>query len=235
MTSHSAITWRARLNSAESSSAEDSSSKLLVSRRSVVQVGRDVDGGETVWFANVMLMPFHKIIASNPCGAHVWVPMDDEHTMLYSVDFQPHRPLQDDEMERTKNWFGIHSEKLPGSDRPLQNRDNDYLIDRQLQSSGQSFTGMKGLGVQDCAIQETMGPIADRTLEHLGVSDTAIIKIRSLLLQTLNDMAAGAELPGIDPASYRVRSTRFRLSTGEPFEGAVERHVALDTEAAFAD
>jgi hypothetical protein len=138
-------------------------------------------------------------------------------------------------MECTKNWFGIHSEKLPGSDRPIQNRDNDYLIDRQLQASGQSYTGMKGLGVQDCAIQETMGPIADRTLEHLGASDTAIIKIRSLLLQTLKDMAAGADLPGFDPASYRVRSTRFRLPAGEPFEAAVADHVALDSKAAYVD
>ena len=56
---------------------------------------------------------------------------------------------------------------------------------------------MRGLGIQDCAIQESMGPIADRTIEHLGVSDTAIVKIRRLLLQTLKDHAAGKPLPGM--------------------------------------
>jgi len=39
-----------------------------------------------------------------------------------------------------------------------------------------------------------MGPIADRTLEHLGISDTAIARIRRLLLQTLKDHAAGKTL-----------------------------------------
>jgi len=138
-------------------------------------------------------------------------------------------------MARTMDWQGIHSEKPPGSDRPIQNRDNDYMIDRDLQGSGASYTGIKGLGVQDGAIQETMGPIADRTIEHLGVSDTAIIKIRSLLLQTLADMALGAPLPGIDPASYRVRSTRFRLPSGEPFESVADDRVALDSTVAYTD
>ena len=70
---------------------------------------------------------------------------------------------------------------------------------------------MKGLGTQDCAIQESMGPIADRALEHLLVSDTAIVKIRRLLLQTLKDHAAGKPLPGMKPASFRVRSARCEL------------------------
>ena len=142
-----------------------------------------------------MLMPFHKIIASNPAAAHVWAPMDDENTMLYSVDFSPQRPFTEEDLARSKSFRGIHTENIPGTDRALQNRANDYLIDRKLQASGQSFTGMRGLGIQDCAVQESMGPIADRTLEHLGISDTAIVKIRRLLLQTLKDHAAGKPLP----------------------------------------
>ncbi len=190
--------------------------------------GRDEGQGETFWTANVMLMPFHKIIASNPAAAHVWAPMDDESTMLYSVDFSPQRPFTGDDLARSKSFRGIHAENIPGSDRAVQNKDNDYLIDRALQASGKSFTGMCGLGIQDCAVQESMGPIADRTLEHLGISDTAIVKIRRLLLQALKDHAAGKPLPGLDPKSHRVRSARYRAPTGTPFSETMERHVRID-------
>ncbi len=194
----------------------------------VVGTGRDLDEVETLWSANVMLMPFHKIIATQPFGAHAWVPIDDENTMLYSVDFRPDRPLDDEEMKPSRNWLHIHTENQPDGDRAIQNRDNDYLIDRELQKSGGSFTGMKGLGIQDCAIQESMGPVADRTVEHLGVSDTAIISLRRLMIQTLKEFGDGATPPGLDPASYRVRSNRFKLPKGGSFRDAANTHVRID-------
>src|SRR5262249_13369959 len=190
--------------------------------------GRDMGADGTFWTAHVMLMPFHKIIASTPAAAPVWAPIDDENTVLYSVDFHPTRPLTEEDLARSKAYNGIHTENIPGTDRAIQNRDNDYLIDRALQSSGQSFTGMRGLGIQDCAIQESMGPVADRTLEHLGISDSAIVKIRRLLLQALKDHAAGKPLPGTDPRSYRVRSARYQAPSGASFAETMERHVRID-------
>ena len=53
----------------------------------VVGTGRDRGDGNIMWNMNVMLSPFHKIISSVPHAAHVWAPIDDENTMLYSVDF----------------------------------------------------------------------------------------------------------------------------------------------------
>jgi len=72
-----------------------------------------------------------------------------------------------------------------------------------------------------------MGPIADRSIEHLGLSDSVIIKLRRLLLQTLKDHADGKDLPGLDPAAYRVRSGRFTLPAGKPFEEAVDEFVRI--------
>ena len=62
-----------------------------------------------------------------------------------------------------------------------------------------------------------MGPIADRTIEHLGVSDTAIIKLRRLLLQTLNDSENGGH-------AARPRSARLSRALG-PFHFG-ERQVS---------
>ena len=197
----------------------------------VVGTGRDLGGDDIHWNVNVMLMPFHKIISSLPMAAHVWVPIDDDNTMLYSINFNSYRPLTDEEMKRETSWNGIHTENAPGGDHAIRNKANDYLIDRALQASGKSYTGMKGLGIQDCAIQESMGPIADRAAEHLLITDSAIVKIRHLLLQTLKDHAAGKPLPGMNPASYRVRSVRCEVPKGAPFADSMATRVRTVAEA----
>jgi nitrite reductase/ring-hydroxylating ferredoxin subunit len=198
----------------------------------VVGTGRERSDGIVMWNMNVMLSPFHKIISSVPHAAHVWAPIDDENTMLYSVDFNPARPMTQQDLARSKAGLGIHTENIPGTDHAVRNRANDYLIDRALQASGKSYTGMVGFGTQDCGIQESMGPIADRTGEHLLACDAAIVKIRRLLLQMLKDHAAGKPLPGMDPASYRVRSGRFEAANGVPFKDAMEQYVRRDTPIA---
>ena len=127
----------------------------------------------TRWVASVILMPFHKLIGRHagpdaPIGAHIWVPVDDENYMIYSIEYHPDRPLGEEEMRNSKNWNYIHAELIPGTYLAVQNQDNDYQIDGVLQKSGASFTGLKGFGIQDCGIQETMRPIVDRTRERLG-------------------------------------------------------------------
>ena len=195
----------------------------------VVGSGRELEGDRNFWSANVMIMPFHKIIASVPVAAHIWVPIDDENTMLYCVDFHPERPFTDEDLARETSWNGIHSENIPGTDRPIRNKDNDYLIDRELQASGKSYTGITGLGTQDNAIQESMGPLADRTKEHLGASDTAVIAIRRFLLQTLRDHVDGATPPGLDPASYQLRSSRYTAPKGVTFAESMKAKTALES------
>jgi nitrite reductase/ring-hydroxylating ferredoxin subunit len=198
----------------------------------VVGTGRDPGNGDILWNVNVMLMPFHKIISSVPHAAHVWAPIDDESTMLYSVDFHPDRPLSAEDLARSKDWRGIHTENIAGTDHAIRNKRNDYLIDRAQQASGASYTGMQGLGTQDCAIQESMGPIADRGAEHLLACDAAIVKIRRLLLQTLKDHAAGRPLPGMRPESYRVRSTRYEAPREAPFAALMNERVRIDAPVA---
>ena len=61
----------------------------------VAGTGRETGAGALAWTANVMLLPFHKLIATTPIGAHVWVPMDDETTMNYCIEYSPDRPLED--------------------------------------------------------------------------------------------------------------------------------------------
>jgi hypothetical protein len=63
----------------------------------------------------------------------------------------------------------------------------------------QNFTGIKEIMVQDSCATETMAynGIFDRTQEHLGVSDKAVIAARSYLLRTVNAFKNGKEPPHV--------------------------------------
>ena len=80
-----------------------------------------------------------------------------------------------------------------------------------------------------------MGPVAERSLERLLMGDAAIVKLRRLLLQALDNHAAGQPLPGMDPASYRVRSTRCAVPKGEAFAETMVARVRSESADTAAD
>ena len=77
---------------------------------------------------------------------------------------------------------------------PLRHKGNDYLIDRKLQKT-RSYTGIKGVSEQDAAVQDSQGPIADRTREHLGPTDVGILRFRKLVMDSARDLQHGTSQP----------------------------------------
>ena len=114
------------------------------------------------------------------CRANLFIPIDDENCWWYRIRYHAGRPLSDDELAEYKGGGLDYAKLVPGTYIPEGNRANDYLMDRTLQKSG-SFTGILSAQLQDLAVQESQGAIADRTKEHLGSSDTAIVKCRRRL------------------------------------------------------
>ena len=117
---------------------------------------------------------------------------------------------------------------MPGKYRPLANNDNVYLIDRAAQRAGRTFGGVEGFGMQDTSIQESMGPIVDRTRETLVSTDSGIIMARQRLLRAVKALVQdGVTPPGVDPAHQRVRSVAIVLPPDQPFkDGAREAMIA---------
>ena len=74
----------------------------------------------------------------------------------------------------------------------MRNADNNYLIDREQQRKA-TMTGIQSFASQDQAVQESMGPMVDRTRERLGTSDTAVIAMRRLLLQEVRTLLDGEQ------------------------------------------
>jgi phthalate 4,5-dioxygenase oxygenase subunit len=170
---------------------------------------RNVGDDRFFWRVTQFLMPCFNLFppyGDNPSGGHAWVPLDDESCWVFNVDYHPRRPLSAAEIDGAKNGRGVHVPLIPGSFLPVANRRNDYLIDRTAQKERKTFSGIRGVGAQDAAIQESIGAIADRAREHLVATDKGIVMARKRLLDAANALARGEPPPGLGAEAQRVRA-----------------------------
>src|SRR5262249_27355171 len=156
----------------------------------------------------------------NALNAHAWVPIDDENCFTWTFTYHPTRPLSPMEFDTMRNGGGIHVKLIPGTFRPIINKDNDYMIDRGPQKAGRTFSGIKGIAMQDASLQESMGPMQDRTKENLVSTDNAIIMARLRLRRAALALPYGTAPPGLTPECQRVRSATFVLPLDIPFATA---------------
>lgn len=192
---------------------------------------RHAEGGAYYWRVTQFLLPFYTSVPGfgGKNRDKVWVPLDDEHTMVWEPHWSSTRELSEEEQKGWTNRVGP-SGFLPdtsgwlGRFRLAAGADNDYLQDRARQKRS-NFSGMENIApIQDAAVQESMGAICDRTKEHLGASDAAIVRMRRRLLHAARDLAkdiapAGAQDPGL----YRKHGDQLLLGESESW---VEHYLA---------
>ncbi|MBL8377939.1 MAG: aromatic ring-hydroxylating dioxygenase subunit alpha [Burkholderiales bacterium] len=181
---------------------------------------RNADAGRYYWRITPWIMPWHTIIpprAGHPLGAHMWVPIDDTSCWAWSINYHPARDLTAREVAAMEDGAGIHVKTIPGTFLPLANRANDYLMDRAGQKAGLTFSGVEGIGMQDASLQESMGPIQDRTRENLVSTDNGIIMTRRALLAAARGLGEGKAPPGLAADSQRVRSCSIELPIEQRF------------------
>ncbi|HXP94484.1 MAG TPA: Rieske 2Fe-2S domain-containing protein [Candidatus Binatia bacterium] len=138
-------------------------------------------------------------------SGHIWVPVDEGATNVYNwyYSYDPKIPITKEAAHELELNYGRAPEQMiPGTFRLKLNLSNDYEVDRQIQKT-QTFTGITGVNTQDFALQEGMGKIVDRSKEHLGTSDRAIIVMRQLLLEAIRVNDEGGTPRGVDPKTFR--------------------------------
>ena len=166
------------------------------------------------WRITQWIFPWFTCIppfGQHALGGHVWVPIDDENCWAWSINWLSDRPLPKEELDAMKEGQGIHVKFLPGSHIPVANKSNDWLIDRASQKDRTTFSGVSGFSIQDASLQESMGPIQDRTREHLIPSDKAIVMARRMLERAARQLGQGIEPPALDGPSQRVRAAAVLL------------------------
>jgi phenylpropionate dioxygenase-like ring-hydroxylating dioxygenase large terminal subunit len=189
---------------------------------------RNAEDDQFYWRITPWVMPCFTGVpprGDHPMHGHFWIPIDDENCWAWSYDYHPVRALTPEERGAMKAGKGVHCEYVPGTYWPLANKDNDYLMDRELQRSGAEYSGIKGIAIQDGSLQESMGPIIDRTKENLVGCDNGIIMARHKLMRAAKALAEKGTLPpGVDTEHHKVRQAALLLP----------RDVAYNTGAAEA-
>jgi phenylpropionate dioxygenase-like ring-hydroxylating dioxygenase large terminal subunit len=199
---------------------------------------RNAENGQYYWRITPWVMPCFTMIpprGNHPVHGHFWIPIDDETCWAWSFDYQPTRALTADEVTAMRAGKGIHVAYVPGSFRPAANKDNDYLIDRAAQKAGRTYSGVDGIAMQDASLQESMGPVVDRTKENLVSTDNGIIMARHRLLRAVKAlMEKDVTPPGVDPAHHRVRSAAVVLPPDQAFKDAAREALTVRAGLAHA-
>jgi len=135
---------------------------------------------------------------------HFWVPMDDHTVMVWNFAYSLDAPIDEDARREYGNGNGPDHVD-PQTFRAKRNLRNDWGIDRTVQKT-ETYSGIEGVNTQDRAVQESMGPIVDRSQEYLGPADRAIIAMRRLLLQAVMTVESGGDPPAADASYYNMRA-----------------------------
>ncbi len=160
-----------------------------------------------------------------PAHTSIFVPMDDENTMLFDIyHSQNGTPVDPQQLRRKlkvepgvdldEDWFFIGGRK------------KRWNQDRAAMKNG-SYTGIAGFQNQDTAAVESMGAISNRTQEHLGQSDVAIIRMRRRMADALKMFLAGQTPLGLGPSvDYtQIRSAQGVIPKDVPWQRLLESGV----------
>jgi len=171
-----------------------------VERGLLIHARRDADPGTFYWRTTHFLLPFYTLTPPTvdpfdsvkaPYYGHAWVPIDDTHCWTWSFHASPYTEYSDAEREFQAGRDGIWG-PVDENYHPTINMFNDYLIDREKQKTD-TYTGIDGVQNQDAAVQESMGPIVDRTKERLGKTDLAVARFRRQMLRLARELQDGTE------------------------------------------
>jgi len=163
----------------------------------LINAGEQGDGKAYATAHSAWMMPiFSQIGLSGPNtnGINMRTPVDNGAIYIYRLRWS-YTPIAESEIHDYKYSNYSYPEMIPGTYTPKDNLSNDYNIDRVTQRNF-SYTGIRAFPTQDTALIENQwGPIANRSLEHLGSSDQQIIHIRRRLMASARALAAGTEPP----------------------------------------
>lgn len=131
------------------------------------------------------------------------VPVDDTHTYWYAFFTSYGEPVDKEAMRAQRLQYITLPDYLPKAGR---HNSWGYSAAEQRTST---FLGMgeDDINVHDQWAVESMGPIQDRTREHLGTSDKVIMANRRMLLSAIEAVQAGRTPPGMADASSSTSMT----------------------------
>jgi phenylpropionate dioxygenase-like ring-hydroxylating dioxygenase large terminal subunit len=162
-------------------------------------------------------LPFYSFIPTSTEWSQVVVcaiPIDDEWTAQWYIAYDVKKPLDIGWMTR----FNRDAGDPDYFNADMGDRSNLWNQDRQAMKDGH-WSGIVGHGnaYEDFVVQESMGPIVDRSREFLATCDHVIIRARSQLLRAVQRFQETGEVPFTGPeVDYaRIRAISYSFPRGE--------------------
>jgi phthalate 4,5-dioxygenase len=171
-----------------------------------------------VVFPATVLVPRPLDDTLNP-AIQMFIPIDDTHTLHFTVFFNPNGQPIDEAFIREdfKCVPGVH---IDANTFALDTtEENWWQQDRAAMKAG-SWCGVPGIPRQDVACQESMGAVVDRSGEHLGTSDIAVIRLRRRMMENVRSTMDGRAPIGTEPGIDfpHVRSEQRMIRIDEPWQ-----------------
>ena len=184
-------------------------------------IRKTLEDPENKFFVRIteFIAPFYAQVA--PRLMQIFVPVDDYHTASYLILYDPVRPVDADFL-RTMQGLRLGID-LDAAYRPFRQRGNKWLQDREAMRSGESWTGVHGILMQDNLVQESMGPIQDRTREHLASADMAVIQMRRVLLDCVRRVQDGGAPAGLESDLQKAIGAVGIIERGQPWQSLLEK------------
>ena len=199
----------------------------------------------------LFIAPFTVLIPPNDQYnlAQMLVPVDDVNAMFYWIAWHPDPKKGISQQAWRKFCAAEVGVDLDNDFKKLRNLSNRYLQDREAMKRG-DFTGIHGIPTQDMAMWESMGPIVDRSADHPGSSDMAVVQFRRMMVAAAKRVAEGGPAIGttepriahVELASFEgivPKDTDWRtlplLGRADAPEHEKQRHVVGDLQRAAED
>ena len=126
------------------------------------------------------------------------VPMDDTHTKIFFVHFDP----------------AENGKELEGDEDPPVKYIESYKSPASALHPFTRFDMNRAVQAQDHMAWETQGPISDRTDERLATADRGIIMLREMMQREIKKVQKGLDPMGVvrDPAKNTIIDTKLQDS-----------------------
>jgi len=207
---------------------------------------REMGDAQFLWRVTHWLAPMFSLIARAPgpfrtCGGRAWVPIDDNTTTVFTFGFRVDRPFNAEELAEydsgamfpprmSSGSFMLSDGYLIDTFLPLAARENDYLLDRDMQRTV-NYSGIWGIHDQDRALAENSRRISaedpgilDRSHEHLVLSDRAVVAARRRLIKLATDLADGIEPKMPSNPDWFAAHAISKISSIDSFKQLLAEH-----------
>ena len=169
-----------------------------------------------------LILPFHQIRPSQTdrgfplVAGHMWVPMDDETTMVYNWEYSPtDEPLSDEDRHEIERRLGNGPHDVDQDDLPVDRaiaRTTTCWIARCRRR--RASPGSTGSTRRTAPSRRAWAPSSIAAASTSGPADRAVIQARRLLLEAVRTTADGGTPRGVAPTYYSLSAAEAVLPRG---------------------